>query len=161
MDCSKNSASGEAAANTGARFLITAEQKTRGRFWNSVEQQIICIWRFWTGGELAKSKWHVFNNTDRVGHQSLFLIEITPQNHSLKYDWNKNFPINYTGLGKKAPAKFGEYEEEKLHSSACCRKENAIFPPHIHQTWPEPFSRALYSLPHLQWHPPEKKKVSL
>ena len=88
MDCSKNSASGEAAANTGARFLITAEQKTRGRFWNSVEQQIICIWRFWTGGELAKSKWHVFSHTDRVGHQSLFLIEITPQNHSQW--WSEN-----------------------------------------------------------------------
>ena len=33
-----------------------------------------------------------------------------------------------------------------MRSSACCRQENAIFPPHIHQTWPEPFSRALYVL---------------
>ena len=28
--------------------------------------------------------------------------------------------------------------------SASCRQENAIFSPDIHQTWPEPFSRALY-----------------
>ena len=33
----------------------------------------------------------------------------------------------------------------KLRSPACCRLENAIFLPHIHQTWPEPFSGALYA----------------
>ena len=48
-----------------------------------------------------------------------------------------------TGLGKKAPARFGELEVKKLRSAACCRQENVIFPPHIPQTWPEPFSRAL------------------
>ena len=31
-----------------------------------------------------------------------------------------------------------------MRSPACCRLENAIFPPHIHRTWPKPFSPALY-----------------
>ena len=44
----------------------------------------------------------------------------------------------------KALARFGEFEKEKLRS-ACSSKKNAIFPTQIHQTWPEPFSGALYS----------------
>ena len=31
-----------------------------------------------------------------------------------------------------------------MRSPACSRQRNAIFPPLIHQTWPEPFSGALY-----------------
>ena len=31
-----------------------------------------------------------------------------------------------------------------MRSPACYRQRNAIFPPLIHQTWPEPWSRALY-----------------
>ena len=33
-----------------------------------------------------------------------------------------------------------------MRSAACCRQENAIFSPLIHQTWPEPFRGALYKL---------------
>ena len=32
-----------------------------------------------------------------------------------------------------------------MRSHACSRQRIAIFPPLIHQTWPEPFSGALYS----------------
>ena len=41
-----------------------------------------------------------------------------------------------TGHHLKATARLGEYEEENLRSAACCRLENAIFSPLIHQTWP-------------------------
>ena len=34
----------------------------------------------------------------------------------------------------------------KLRFAACCRLQNAIFWPLIHQTWPEPFSGTLYIL---------------
>ena len=54
--------------------------------------------------------------------------------------WEK---INLTGLDKKTGPRFREYEEKKLRSPACSRKENVIFSPHIHGTWGLYFSQAL------------------
>ena len=51
-----------------------------------------------------------------------------------------------TGLGKKAPARFGECEVKNLRFPDYSRQENAIFSPHIHQTWPEPFSEPCTSV---------------
>ena len=39
-----------------------------------------------------------------------------------------------------------------MRSPACSRQQNAIFPPHIHRTWTEPFCRSLYIFEILRAH---------
>ena len=77
---------------------------------------------------------------------------------------HKTFPnagafYDCTGIGKSTNPRFCENEDKMLRSSACCKQENAICSPLIHQTWPEPFSGARTSFE--QFPPSEQsKKVS-
>ena len=50
----------------------------------------------------------------------------------------------HTGFGKSTNPRFCENEVKKLHSSACCRQENATFYPLILGTWGLWIFRSLY-----------------
>ena len=52
------------------------------------------------------------------------------------------------GSAKRLRPGLVNMRRKKLRSPACCRQENAIFSPHVHQTWPKPFSGALYTSAH-------------
>ena len=52
----------------------------------------------------------------------------------------------HTGAENITSHRLCEYEVKKLCSPACSRQLNAIFPPLIHLTLPEPFSGALYNI---------------